>query len=229
MTQEISCPDGSRGESKHGTESLIYEAFSSATKRRVAINPSLLDDEKLPESERIAALEEIFHRNIRRKQIEQLARHISPVIGGATPPNLLIYGPSGTGKSVTCLHFLSALSSICQSKSIPFRYFHVDLTTPKTCFGALNELAIALDGRTRRYRKGIALEQIQEMIIGSMNGIGGTVCMIIDEVDNVTVDSDTFYTFLAKTLPKKVSARIFYLLLTNRLQWERTIDPKNGS
>jgi cell division control protein 6 len=212
-----------------GTESLIAEAFLSATQRRITTNPALLDDEKLPEAERVAALREIFHRNIRQKQMERLARHIAPVLGGTPPPNVLIYGPSGTGKSVTCLHFLSTLSAMCENKGVSFRYFYVDLTTPKTCFGALNELAIALDGHTRRYRKGIALEHIQETVISALGGTRGAVCIMVDEVDNITMDSDLFYTFLAKTLPKKVQATLLYVFLTNRLEWEKTIDPRTLS
>ena len=226
MEEEIS--DGAKDgdPAAKGTESSIREAFASTQKRRLALRPALLDDESLPETERVAALQEIFHRNIRRRQLERLAGQMASVIGTQTPSNTLIYGPSGTGKSVTCLHFLSALSNLCQEKKINFQYFYVDLTTPKTCFGALNELAIALDGRTRRYRKGIALEQIQEMAIQALNRIDGIVCIMVDEVDNIVVDSDTFYTFLAKTLPKKVTARLFYVFLTNRPQWEKTVDPR---
>jgi cell division control protein 6 len=226
MNKKISDGDEKNHNPSDGTESLIQDAFISSTKRRIALNPAFLDDEKLPESERIGVLQQIFHRNIRRKQIQRLAPHISPVLGGRLPPNILIYGPSGTGKSVTCLHFLATLSAMCPKKSTPFHYFYVDLTTPKTCFGAFNELAIALDSRTRRYRKGIALEHIQETVIAALNRLDGIVCVMIDEVDNITVDSDIFYTFLAKTLPKKASASLFYIFLTNRLEWEKTIDPR---
>jgi len=185
MPQKISDAKTQEDGRAIGTESLIAEAFLSATQRRITTNPALLDDEKLPEAERVAALREIFHRNIRQKQMERLARHIAPVLGGTPPPNVLIYGPSGTGKSVTCLHFLSTLSGMCESQGVAFRYFYVDLTTPKTCFGALNELAIALDGHTRRYRKGIALEHIQETVISTLGGTRGVVCIMVDEVDNI--------------------------------------------
>lgn len=224
MKEKISDGKGKKDKSADGTESLIQDAFISSTKRRIVLNPSLLDDEKLPESERISVLQQIFHRNIRRKQIQRLAPYLSPVLGGRLPPNILIYGPSGTGKSVTCLHFLATLSAMCSDAA--FHYFYVDLTTPKTCFGAFNELAISLDSRTRRYRKGIALEHIQEKVITALNEMDGIVCIMIDEVDNITVDSDIFYTFLAKTLPKKAQASLFYIFLTNRLEWEKTIDPR---
>jgi len=209
-----------------GTESLIQQAFERNRTRRVIVNSSFLDDERLPDPERVAVLREVFHRNIRLRQLERLAQCLSPVTGGQQPPNLLVYGPSGTGKSVTCLHFLSALENMCARNGVPFRYFYVDLTTPRTCFGALNELAIALDPKARRYRKGIPLECMQEMIISSLGRLAGFSCVLVDEADNVTKDPDLFLTFLAKTLPKKVPVRLCYVFLTNRLEWERSLDPR---
>ncbi len=205
---------------------MIRHAFASAGARKIALHSSFLDDEKLPEPERVAVLHEIFHRNIRIKQLERLANFMAPIMGGYLPPNVLIYGPSGTGKSVTSLHFLSSLAHICEMQGIAFRYCYVDLTTPRSCFGAFNELAIALDGSVRRYRKGIALEQMQEMIVAALMNATGFLCILIDEADNVTTDADIFLTFLAKTFPKRIPVRVFYVFLTNRLEWEKNLDPR---
>jgi len=182
------------------TESLIRDAFLVSASKRITINPAFLDDEKLPEGERVAVLKEVFHRNIRLKQLERLARCLSLVLGGVLPPNVLVYGPSGIGKSVSCLHFLSALHALCLHEGISFHYFYVDLTTPHTCFGALNELAIALDGRVRRYRKGIALAHMEETVIralapldvfgedASEEGAGALVLCVVDEPAGVGKD-----------------------------------------
>ena len=210
----------------NGTETLIQQAYSTTSQRRITLNPTFLDDEKLPETERVAVLNEIFHRNIRIRQLRGLADALAPVLGGILPHNLLIYGASGTGKSVTCLHFLSSLQRLCQTSNTPFKYAYVDLTTPRTCFGAFNEFAIALDGHVRRYRKGIALEHMQEQIITALSGMSGFVGVLIDEVDNITGRADLFWTFLAKTLPKRVPVRIFYIFLTNRLDWDKSLDPR---
>ena len=205
---------------------LIRDAYTASSSRQIVVNPSFLDDEKLPEAERVAVLREVFHRNIRLKQLGRLARCLSPILGGELPSTLLIYGPSGTGKSVTSIHFLSTLTAMCAEKGVAFRYFYVDLTTPHTCFGAFNELAIALDGSVRRYRKGIALDEMQDTVIRALGTVEGFVCVLIDEADNVTRDADIFLTFLAKTLPKKVPVRLFYIFLTNRVDWEKTLDPR---
>lgn len=225
MTQKLSNGTFSSPNAS-GTESLIQEAYRSVAQRRIAVNAAFLDDEKLPEAERVAVLEEVFHRNIRMKQLERLANVLAPVVGGILPHNLLIYGASGTGKSVTCLHFLSNLRKLCDGSGVPFGYVYVDLTTPRTCFGAFNELAIAIDGKTRRYRKGIALEHMQENIVAALARRKGFLCILIDEVDNITGRDDLFWTFLAKTLPKRVPVRLFYVFLTNRLGWDKSLDPR---
>ena len=117
MPQETSTADGA----PQGTESLIQAALASCSTRKIMLHPSFLDDEKLPEAERVSVLKEVFHRNIRLRQLQRLAGFLAPVVAGTLPPNLLIYGPSGTGKSVTCLHFLSTLKTMCESKNVPFR------------------------------------------------------------------------------------------------------------
>jgi cell division control protein 6 len=225
MQQKISSP-AYESQASQGTESIIQQAFLASSTRRIILNSAFLDDEKLPESERVAVLREVFHRNIRIAQLERMAQVLSPVVGGLQPSNLLIYGPSGTGKSVTCLHFLASLANMCSGQGVPFQYAYVDLTTPKSCFGAFNELAMAIDGSVRRYRKGVALEQMQEIIVSSLAGSTGFLCILIDEADNITSDSDIFLTFLAKTLPKRVPVRLFYVFLTNRLEWEKNLDPR---
>ena len=226
MPQKISSPDRLDMHARQGTYSIIRQAYLNTTTKKIVKNPSYLEDEHLPEAERIAAINEVFHRNIRSKQIDRLARSISPVLGGELPPNLLIYGPTGAGKTVTCLHFLATLSDMCEETGVNFRFVYVDLTTPHTCFGAFNELALALDGTHRRYRKGIAMDYMQTAIINSLSQRQEMVCILVDEVDNITIDGDIFFIFLAKTLQRKVKARLFYIFLTNRSEWERTIDPR---
>ena len=139
------------------TETLIESLHASRKKRSLVINPDYLDDEKLPEQDRTRVLREIFNRNIREKQLTRIISHLSPVLDNAHPPPALIYGPTGSGKTVTMIHVLSTFEKVAEKHSIKFRYRYIDLTSPKTYFGALNEVAIALDSTNRKYRKGIPI------------------------------------------------------------------------
>ncbi len=208
------------------TASLIEELHNSKKHKAIILNPDYLDDEKLPEEERTAVLREIFNRNIRERQLTKLAQHLTPILDGIHPSSLVIFGPTGSGKTATLLHFLSILQTVCQSRAKDFRYAYIDLTSPKTYFGALNEVARALDDSLRRYKKGIPVALMQDRIIECLNGYKGFLCLLIDEADNIKPNVDEFLTFLCKTLPRKVSCRILLIMLTNRLDWEKTLDPR---
>ena len=110
--------------------------------------------------------------------------------------------------------------------SVSFEYRYIDLTSPKTYFGALNEVAIALDSSNRKYRKGIPIEYMQDKIRSAISGYNGFLCLLIDEADNIIPNPDAFLTYLGKTLPRKVSCRLILIFLTNRLDWEKALDPR---
>ena len=208
------------------TESLIESLHAIRQKRSLVINPDYLDDEKLPEDERAAVLKEIFNRKIREKQISRIISHLTPVLDGVHPPPALIFGPTGSGKTVTLIHVLSTFQRVAEKRGIGFRYYYIDLTSPKTYFGALNEVAIALDSSNRKYRKGIPIDHMQFRIVECIGSFDGFLCLLIDEADNLRPNADGLLTFLGKTLPRKVSCRLMLILLTNRLDWEKTLDPR---
>jgi len=208
------------------TESLIESLHASRKKRSILINPDYLDDEKLPEDERTAVLKEIFNKHIREKQLSRIISHLTPILDGAHPHSALIYGPTGSGKTVSLIHVLSSFTKVAERHGIEFNYRYIDLTSPKTYFGALNEVAIALDSANRKYRKGIPIEWMQTKIVTAIAGYSGFLCLLIDEADNVQPNPDAFITYLAKTLPRKVTCRLILIFVTNRLDWEKTLDPR---
>ena len=215
-----------RNQYSDSTEKLIESLHKANKEKSIILNADYLDDEKLPEHERTAVLNEIFNKNIRQKQLSRIISHLTPILDGTHPHSAMIYGPTGSGKTVTLIHVLSTLQIVAINKSKEFRYSYIDLTSPKTYFGALNEVAISLDGKNKRYRKGIPVEYMQETIIEAIGTYEGFLCLLIDEADNIKPNTDSFLTFLSKTLPRKARCRIILILLTNRLDWEKTIDPR---
>ena len=208
------------------TESLIETLHATRRSKSLVLNPDYLDDEKLPEEERAAVLKEIFNRKIREKQLSRIVSHLTPILDGGHPPPALVFGPTGSGKTVTSIHILSTFQRVAEKKGIKFRYSYIDLTSPKTFFGALNEVAIGLDSSNRKYRKGIPIDHMQSRIVEGIGSFDGFLCLLIDEADNLRPNADGLLTFLGKTLPRKVSCRLILILLTNRLDWEKTLDPR---
>ena len=184
-----------------------------------------LDDEQLIRSEQLAVLEEIFNANVRDAEIKELSSHFAPVLRGGHPVSLAIWGKTGTGKTLTMTYFLKLLDELCKEKRIPIRYEHLDLSTPRPCFRALNDLACLLNA-SKRYKKGISLEELMLRIEAALAEYRGYLILFIDEADHVRRDKDTFMTFLVRRLPQKIPARLILVFASNRLDWSDNLDPR---
>jgi len=184
-----------------------------------------LDDEQLIRSEQLAVLEEIFNANVRDAEIQELSSHFAGVLRGDHPCHLAIWGKTGTGKTLTLSFFLNLLAEMARAKNVPVRHEHLDLSTPRPCFRALNDLACML-GASRRYKKGISLEELMLRIEAELASYPGYLILFIDEVDNVRRDRDAFMTFLVRRLPQRIQAKLILVFVSNRLNWPDHLDPR---
>jgi len=188
-------------------------------------NRRFLDDEQLIKAEQLAVLEEIFNANVRDSEIQELSSHFAAILRGDHPCHLAIWGKTGTGKTLTLSYFLNLLSEMCTAKNIPIRHEHLDLSNPRPCFRALNDLACLLNA-SKRYQKGISLEEMMIRIETKLADYTGYLVLFIDEVDNVRRDKDNFMTFLVRRLPQKISAKLILVFVSNRLDWPDHLDPR---
>ncbi|MFC1763270.1 Cdc6/Cdc18 family protein [Planctomycetota bacterium] len=184
-----------------------------------------LDDEQLIRSEQMAVLEEIFNANVRDTEIRELSSHFAALLRGDHPCHLAIWGKTGTGKTLTLSYFLNLLLEMCQAEKIPLRYEHLDLSNPRPCFRALNDLA-CLFNASKRYQKGISLEEMMIRIETKLADYQGYLILFIDEVDNIRRDRDNFMTFLVRRLPQRIPAKLILIFVSNRLDWPDQLDPR---
>ena len=102
---------------------------------------------------------------------------------------------------------------------------HLDICCPAPCFRALNTLACLL-GASKHYRKGISLEELMGRIETSLQASKGYLVVFVDEADNVRTDFNTFYQFLIKRLPQRISVRLILIFVSNRLNWTEDLDSR---
>jgi cell division control protein 6 len=184
-----------------------------------------LDDEQLIRSEQLAVLEEIFNANVRDAEIQELSSHFAGILRGDHPCHLAIWGKTGTGKTLTLSYFLNLLAEMARAQNVMVRHEHLDLSTPRPCFRALNDLA-CLFNASKRYKKGISLEELMLSIETKLADARGYLILFVDEVDNVRRDRDTFLTFLVRRLPQRIQAKLVLVLVSNRLSWPDHLDPR---
>jgi len=120
---------------------------------------------------------------------------------------------------------LNLLSEMCAGQNIPIQHEHLDLSNPRPCFRALNDLACLLNA-SKRYQKGISLEEMMIRIETKLADYHGYLILFIDEVDNIRRDKDNFMTFLVRRLPQRIPAKLILVLVSNRLDWPEHLDPR---
>lgn len=194
----------------------------------VILNRRFLDDEQLIRSEQLAVLEEIFNTNVRDREMREISCHFAPVLRRDHPYHLALWGKTGTGKTLTMMYFLNFLAEMCRKEGINLQYVHLDLTTARPCFRALNDLACLLNA-SKRYRRGISLEELMGRIEAALESYRGYLILFIDEVDNVRRDKDTFLAFLVRRLPQQIRAKLILVFASNRLNWSDHLDPRTKS
>ncbi len=203
----------------------IINQIEHMVQSAIILNRRFLDDEQLIRSEQLAVLEEIFNANVRDAEIKELSCHFAGILRQDHPCHLAIWGKTGTGKTLTISYFLNLLSQMCHRRNIPIRHVHLDLSNPRPCFRALNDLACLLNA-SKRYEKGISLEEMMFNIESRLARYKGYLVLFIDEVDNVRHDKNNFMTFLVRRLPQNIPAKLILVLVSNKLDWPDHLDPR---
>jgi cell division control protein 6 len=93
---------------------------------------SLLDPNYVVEEDRIVG---------RDQQLQEVTKMLRVALGDNRPPNLFLYGPSGTGKSLITKAVCKNISSICESRDIRFGTIEVNCQDLDTLGVAVYELA----------------------------------------------------------------------------------------
>jgi cell division control protein 6 len=203
----------------------IFNRIEDNGQHAIIVNRRYLDDEQLIRAEQQAVLEEIFNANVRDREIDEITAHFTPVLRNDHPMHLAIWGKTGTGKTLTMVYFLNLLAELCQKHSIPYRFVQLDLSTPRPCFRALNDLACLMNA-SKCYKRGISLEELMDRIEARLADYRGYLILFIDEVDNVRRDRDAFLAFLVRRLPQRIPAKLILVFASNRLDWTDQLDPR---
>jgi archaeal cell division control protein 6 len=206
-------------------KSKIVDQIQHMVRHAIIRDRRYLDDEQLVKHEQMAVLDKIFNANVREAEIRELASHFAPILRGGHSCHLAIWGKTGTGKTLTTLYFLNLLRDMCNAENVPMRYEHLDLSTPRPTFRALNDLACLLNA-SKRYKKGISLEELMLRIEQALADYHGVFVLFVDECDHVRRDRDAFMSFLVRRLPQRIPAKFVIVFASNRLDWPDHLDPR---
>ena len=162
-------------ESTGSIKDLILEQEEAAS---LIKNRSLLEPNEIVDEERIVG---------RDTQLTNITQHLRVAISNERPPNLLLYGPSGTGKSLIINAVCENIVELCESRDIRFGVIQMNCQNVGTLGAAVYELArkVANDiGTTVDVPEhGVPNKKKWRELYRLINEHYDTVVFILDELD----------------------------------------------
>ena len=139
---------------------------------------SLLDPNYVVKEDRIVGRDE---------QLQKVTKMLRVALGDNRPPNLFLYGPSGTGKSLITKAVCKNISQICKSRNIRFGTIEVncqDLDTLGVAVYELAEQAATAAGVDVEVPKhGVATKEKWDELYRIVNENFDSVVFVLDELD----------------------------------------------
>ena len=184
----------------------IFQKYSSSKifKKREILLPDYVPDE-LP------------HRDT---QIYQLANILAPSILGSRPPNIFIYGLTGTGKTAVTKYVLKRLES---KKAVITSY--VNCRISNTNYRVLSELAKAVDKPVPF--TGLSTAEVFQRFINGLESKKKIMMVVLDEIDwLVKNSSDTLLYHLTRINNDLIASKLSIIGITNDLKFMEYLDPR---
>jgi cell division control protein 6 len=166
----------------------------------------------------------------REDEIEDLHMSLAPAARGVGANNVFLHGKAGQGKTAAAKAKLAELRNHAEYESD-----HLDLTTCyvsceshdlSTSYKAASRIYQELTGESRP--TGYATDVVMDMMFEAMNDIGGTIVIVLDEIDTLGDDDRILYSLPRARAQGYVGDHVFPSIIgiSNDLQWRDNLSPK---
>lgn len=166
----------------------------------------------------------------RTDEMEDLHMSLAPAARGVGANNVFLHGKAGQGKTAAAKAKLSELQDHAEQESD-----HLNLTTAyvsceshdlSTSYKAASRIYQELTGNSRP--TGYATDVVMDMMFEAMNDIGGTIIIVLDEIDTLSDDDRILYSLPRARAQDYVGDHVFPSIIgiSNDLQWRDNLSPK---
>lgn len=164
----------------------------------------------------------------RDTELQRYHAALQPVINNETPSNIFLYGKSGVGKTAATRHILHALER--DSESVE----ELDLHTIEINCDGLNssyQVAVSLVNELRDPRKqisntGYPQASVYQFLFEELDKIGGTVLIVLDEVDHIQDDSLLYKLPRARSNSDISNVKLGVIGISNDLDFRNQLSSK---
>ena len=198
----------------------------------VFVNRDLVEPDTIIDEERIVGRDE---------QLESVVSFLKPTLQGNRPPNMLLYGPAGTGKSLIIGAVTQQIIELCQSKGERFGVVDINCQPINTLDQAVYELvqtvAKDVDAEIGVPETGVSTKRKYRRLYELINEYYDSVIFILDEIDLLVgrrTNDEPAYSKLLYQLSRasnmnEIEGRVSVAALTNDPKFMEDIDGRAES
>jgi len=163
------------------TTDPIRDRFEQGNQTTVFNDKSLLDPETIIDSDRIVGRDE---------QLDQTINYLRTMLNGNRSPDLLLYGPSGTGKSLIINSVCDTAGELAQAQGIAFITLEISCqkirSYDRAIYNLVDQAAVKAGVDVGVPRKGVSTDVKVDRLFEIISSHYDAVMVILDEVDLLT-------------------------------------------
>jgi archaeal cell division control protein 6 len=160
-------------------------------------------------------------------EVRQVAEVLAPALRGDVPSNLLIYGKIGTGKTAVVTQVRQEIQRRAESAA-KVTFVTVNCGNIDTAYSLLQNIGNTFAKTdTDRIPTGWSLDRVQSAMQRLMDQKGGTIVLVLDEIDRLVARSgdNVLYT-LSQLNTDLETARLMILGISNDLKFTNHLDAR---
>lgn len=161
----------------------------------------------------------------REAELDQLHQALKPVTMGGTPRNVLVYGPTGQGKTVGIDLKTAQLKRYAEENDIDLSVVRVSCEGANGSYQVLADAVKTLreiqSGPGEDTPAGYPRKVLFNMLVDELKNVGGTIILVLDELDGIGDDDYILYELSRASIE---GIRLGLIGITNDLNFRKNLD-----
>lgn len=179
-------------------------------------NPDVLGEEYTPE--RILERED---------EIDEYVMSLTPAIDNNDPDNMMVYGPTGVGKTAVTRFSLRKLNEMCEDADVNLEivWQNCNYESVYNCFTNLVNTIRPPDEQIPE--SGIGTDDVMEAMYESFEELGDVVILVLDEIDHLDdIDSTLYDLTRARSIGHLDTAKLGLIGISNNYKFRDVLSQK---
>jgi cell division control protein 6 len=127
----------------------------------------------------------------RDQELQKYINALQDIVDGFAPPNILVYGETGLGKTATTKHVLNLLRDELSETNRTLTVLEVNCNKHDSTYSTLRHLADRLNEKS--YTQGHSRSGLWDVVYDGLDALGDTILLVLDGLEHLDPDTDLLY------------------------------------